>query len=56
MDIDPASDKTDHILTVSVATTDPTYQFSPESDSEGGREVCMMGNGEEPQEKTTEEI
>jgi hypothetical protein len=55
-DPDPARDKADHILTVSAATTDPIYQLSPESDSECGREVYMVGNGEEPPEKTTEEI
>jgi hypothetical protein len=56
MDPDPTGDKADHILAVSVATTDPIYQSSPESDSEGDREVYMVGNGEEFLEKTTEEI
>jgi hypothetical protein len=56
MDPDPAGDKANHILAVSVATTDLIYQSSPESDSEGGREVYMVGNGEEFPEKTTEEI
>jgi hypothetical protein len=55
-DPDPAGDKANHILAVSVATTDLIYQSSPESDSEGGREVYMVGNGEEFPEKTTEEI
>jgi hypothetical protein len=56
MDLDPARDKVDDILAVSLATIDPIYQSSPESNSEGGREVYMVGNGEELLEKTTEEI
>jgi hypothetical protein len=54
--LDPAGDKADHILAVLAATTDPIYWSSPESDSEGGREVYMVGNREEVLEKTTEEI
>jgi hypothetical protein len=38
------------------ATTDPIYQSSPESDSKGGGEVYMVGNGEELLEKTVEEV
>jgi hypothetical protein len=56
MDMDPAGDKADHILAVSAATIDQIYQSSLESDSEGGREVYIVGNGEELPEKTTEEI
>jgi hypothetical protein len=56
MDVDPAGDKADHILAVSAATIDQIYQSSLESDSEGGREVYIVGNGEELPEKTTEEI
>jgi hypothetical protein len=56
MDPNPAGDKVDHILAVSTVTTDPIYQSSPESDSEGGREVYMVGNREEPPKKNTEEI
>jgi hypothetical protein len=56
MDMDPAGDKADHILAVSVATIDQIYQSSLESDSEGGREVYIVGNGEELPGKTTEEI
>jgi hypothetical protein len=55
MDLDPAKDKADHTLAVPVTITDPVYQSSPESDSEGG-EVYMVGNGEEPPEKIVEEI
>jgi hypothetical protein len=47
MDLDPAGDKADHILAVSVATTYPIYQSSPESDSECGRDVYMVENGED---------
>jgi hypothetical protein len=56
MDPNPAGDKVDHILVVLAVTTDPIYQSSPESDSEGGREVYMVGNREEPPKKNTEEI
>jgi hypothetical protein len=38
------------------ATTDPINQSSPESDSKGGGEVYMVGNGEELPEKTVEEV
>jgi hypothetical protein len=55
-DPDPAGDKANHILAVSAATTDPIYKSSSKSDSEGGRELYMVGNGEELLEKTTEEI
>jgi hypothetical protein len=56
MDLDPAGDKADHILAILAATTDPIYQLSPKSNFEGGSEVYMVGNGEEPPKKTTEEI
>jgi hypothetical protein len=56
MDPDLARDKADPTLAVPVATTNPIYQSSPESDSEGSREVYMVGNGEELLEKTIEEI
>jgi hypothetical protein len=45
-----------HNLAVPVATTDPVYQSSLESNSEGGGQVYMVGNREEPQEKTVKEI
>ncbi len=54
--MDPTRDKADHTLVVTAATTDPIYQSSPESDSEGGREVYMVGDREELPEKTTKEI
>jgi hypothetical protein len=56
MDPNPTRDKADHILAISATTTNPIYQSSPESDSEGGREVYIVGNREELLEKTTEEI
>jgi hypothetical protein len=55
-DLNSAGDKADHILSILTATLDPIYQSSPESDSEGSREVYMVGNREELLEKTTEEI
>jgi hypothetical protein len=55
-DPDPTRYKEDHILAVLAATIDPIYQSSLESDSEGGREVYMVGSEEELPEKTTEEI
>jgi hypothetical protein len=55
-DLDPTGDKADHILTILAATTDPIFQSSLESDSEGGREVYMVGDREELPEKTTKEI
>jgi hypothetical protein len=36
-DLDPARNKADHILAISVDTTDPIYQSSIESDSDDGR-------------------
>jgi hypothetical protein len=56
MGSDPAGDKADHTLAVLVATTDPIYQSPSESDFEGGREVYMVGNGEELPDKTVKEI
>jgi hypothetical protein len=38
------------------AITDPIHQSSLKSDSEGDREVYMVGQEEEPPEKTVEEI
>jgi hypothetical protein len=55
-DPDPSGDKADHTLAISAAITDLIYQSSPESESEGEKEVYMVGQGEEPPEKTIEEI
>jgi hypothetical protein len=54
--LDPTRDKADHTPAIPVATTDPIYQSPPESDSEGGGEVYMVGNGEELPDKTVKEI
>jgi hypothetical protein len=56
VNLDPSGDKADHIMVVPAATIDPICQSSPESDFEGDKEVYMVGNGEEPSEKTIEEI
>jgi hypothetical protein len=56
MDSDLAWDKADHTLAASAATTDPIYQSSSESDYESNGEVCIVGQGDPPQDKTTEEI
>jgi hypothetical protein len=53
---DPAWDKADHTLAIPAATIDPIYQTSPESNSEGGEQVYMVGNEEELLDRTTEEI
>jgi hypothetical protein len=55
-DPDPLGDKADHTSVVPGAITDPIHQSSPESDSEGDWEVYMVEQGEEPLEKTVEEI
>jgi hypothetical protein len=56
VDLDPSGDKVDHHLASFPATIDPTDQTPPESDYEGGREVYTVGQGEQPTEKTAEEI
>jgi hypothetical protein len=55
-DPNPSGDKVDHTLADSTTIIDPIYQSSPESESEGNREVYMVGQGEEPPEMTIEEI
>jgi hypothetical protein len=42
-DSNPMRDKADHSLAVPIATTDPIYQSSSESDFESGGVVYMMG-------------
>jgi hypothetical protein len=56
MSSNPARDKADHTLAVPTTVTDPIYQSSTESESEGGREVYMVENEEELLDKTVEEI
>jgi hypothetical protein len=55
-DIDPSRDKAGHNQIGFLAITDLIYHSPSESDFEGGREVYMVGQGEQPAEKTTEEI
>jgi hypothetical protein len=42
-DLEPSGDKSDHTLAISIAIIDPIYQSSLESDSEGDKEVYMVG-------------
>jgi hypothetical protein len=51
---DPLGDKADHHGNCCPPATNSIYQSPPESDY--GREVYMVGQGEQPTEKTTEEI
>jgi hypothetical protein len=53
---DHSRDKVDHNQASSPAATYPIYQWSPDSDFEGDREVLMVGQGEHPIDKMTEEI
>jgi hypothetical protein len=43
---DPLGDNVDHHKICCLDTTDPIYKPSSESDSEGGQEVFMVGQGE----------
>jgi hypothetical protein len=45
--MDPSRDNADHTLVVPMAITDPIYQSPLESNSEGDREVFMVGEGEQ---------
>jgi hypothetical protein len=56
MGSDPEGDKVDHILAATIAPTDVIYLSPSESNSEGGREVYMVGNREELLNKMVEEI
>jgi hypothetical protein len=49
-------DLSNHTLAVLAATTDPIYQPSLESDSDGSAEVYMVGNGEELLDKSVNVI
>jgi hypothetical protein len=55
-DPDPSGDNADHTPAVHAAITDPIHLSSPESDSEGDREVYKVGRGDQPPEKTAKEI
>jgi hypothetical protein len=54
-DTDPTKDKADNTLAILAATTDPIYWRSSESNFEYGREVYMVGQSDQPPEKTAEE-
>jgi hypothetical protein len=54
--LDPSGDKVDYNSVGSLAITDRIYQPPPESDSEGDREVYMVGQGDELPKKTGEEV
>jgi hypothetical protein len=56
MGSDLEGDKADHIMAVLIAAIDPICLSPPESNSKGGGEVYMVGNGEELPNKTVEEI
>jgi hypothetical protein len=56
MDLDPSGDKAAHTSAVFAALIDAIDQSSSKSDSEGDREVYMVGRGDEPPGKTVEEI
>jgi hypothetical protein len=49
-DSNPSEDIADHNLAGSPAITYPIYESPSESDFEGGREVYMVGQGEELRE------
>jgi hypothetical protein len=53
--LDPKGDKADHILVVPTTEIDPICWSPLESDSEGDKEVYMVGNGEELLDKSFEE-
>jgi hypothetical protein len=55
-DSNPAGEKADHTVAILAATIDPIYESPPKFDSEGGREVYMVGNREELLDKMIEEI
>jgi hypothetical protein len=54
--LDSSGDKADHNPAGSPATIDPIYQSPLKSDSVGDRKVYMVGQSEQPTEKTDEEI
>jgi hypothetical protein len=55
-DPDPSGDKADHNQASPPVATDSIYQSPSELDSDDDRGVYMVGQGEEPAEKTTKEI
>jgi hypothetical protein len=55
-DPDPSEDKADHTSADHAATTDPIHQSSLESDFEGDRGIYVVAQGDQPLDKTAEEI
>jgi hypothetical protein len=56
MDPDPSGDKAYHTSAILAAITNTIYQSPPESDSEGNKEVFVVGEGEQPPQKTVKQI
>jgi hypothetical protein len=56
IDPDPTGDNANHTQAILIAIIDPIYQLPPETDSEGDRQVFIVGESEQPLEKTVEEI
>jgi hypothetical protein len=56
MDLVPVGHKANHNPVVSTTIIDPIYQSQLVPDSEGGRDIFMVGEEEQPAEKTSEEI
>jgi hypothetical protein len=56
MDSDPLGNKADHNSAGLLAITDPIYRLPLEPDSEGGREVYTVGQGDELPKKIAEDI
>jgi hypothetical protein len=56
MDANPSRDKADHTPDILIAITNPIYQSPLESNFKGDIVVFMVGDGEQPTKKTTEEI
>jgi hypothetical protein len=55
-DSDPSGDKANHNQIGYPTAIDPIDPSSPESDSDYGREIYMVAQGDQPAEKTTEKI
>jgi hypothetical protein len=53
---DPARDNANHQEIYCPAATDPIYKTSPESDSDSGRHVFMVGPGEHSADQSVEQI
>jgi hypothetical protein len=56
IDPDPTGDNADPIQAIPIAIIDPIYQLPPGTNSEGDRQVFIVGESEQPPKKTVEEI